>query len=123
MTEDLDISVRLSEVATLAKQEDWLYQAELRLADEFSAVATAFSAANPGTEIICENYIGPSSVVRRSARSSVLRTIKTIEKSLDRLQALKPTYKVWDEVQDYFASSNPVQTYFAAEIVRRNLHA
>lgn len=123
MTENLDISARLSELATLAEKEDWLYQAELRLADEFSAVATAFSAANPGTEIICENYIGPGSVVRRSARSSLLRTIKTIEKSLDRLQALKPTYKIWEEAQDYFASSSPAQTYFAAEIVRRNLHA
>jgi hypothetical protein len=123
MTENLDISARLSELAALAEKEDWLYQAELRLADEFSAVATAFSAANPGTEIICENYIGPGSVVRRSARSSLLRTIKTIEKSLDRLQALKPTYKIWEEAQDYFASSSPAQTYFAAEIVRRNLHA
>lgn len=122
MTEDLDISARLLELAALAEQEDWLYQAELRLAEEFSAVATAFSAANPGTGIICENYIGPSSVVRRSARSSLLRTIKTIEKSLDRLQALKPTYKVWEEAQDYFAPSNPAQTFFASEVVRRNLH-
>ena len=121
MTEDLDISARLAELAALAEKEDWLYQAELRLADEFSAFATAFSAANPGTEIICENYIGPSSVVRRSARSSLLRTIKTIEKSLDRLQALRPAYKVWDEVQDYFGPSNPAQTFFASEIVRRNL--
>lgn len=122
MTENLDISARLSELAALAEKEDWLYQAELRLADEFSAVATAFSAANPGTEIICENYIGPGSVVRRGARSSLLRTIKTIEKSLDRLQALKPTYKVWEEAQDYFAPSNPAQTFFATEVVRRNLH-
>lgn len=123
MTESLDISARLAELAGLAEKEDCLYQAELRLADEFSAVATAFTAANPGTEIICENYIGPGSIVRRSARSSLLRTIKTIEKSLDRLQALKPTYKIWVEAQDYFASSNPAQTYFAAEIVRRNLLA
>ncbi len=121
MTEDRNISLRLAELAALAEKEDCLYQAELRLADEFSAVATAFSLANPGAGIICENYIGPSSVVRRSARSSLLRTIKTIEKSLDRLQALKPTYKVWDEVQDYFAPSNPAQTFFASEIVRRNL--
>lgn len=122
MTEDLDLCARLAELAALAEKEDWLYQTELRLADEFSAVATAFSAANPGTEIICENYIGPGSVVRRSARSSLLRTIKTIEKSLDRLQALKPTYKVWDEAQDFFAPSNPAQTFFATEVVRRNLH-
>lgn len=121
MTEDLDVSARLSEIAALAEQEDWLYKAELRLADEFSAVASAFSLANPGAEIICKNYIGPESALRLSARSSLLRTIKTIEKSLDRLQALKPTYKVWDEVQDYFGPSNPAQTFFASEIVRRNL--
>lgn len=121
MTKDLDVSARLAELAALAEREDYLYQAELRLADEFSAIATAFSAANPGTEIICENYFGPSSIVRRSARSSLLRTIKTIEKSLDRLQALKPTYKVWDEVQDHFGPSNPAQAFFASEIARRNL--
>lgn len=63
MTEDLNISLRLAELAALAEKEDCLYQAELRLADEFSAVATAFTAANPGTEIICENYIGPGSIV------------------------------------------------------------
>lgn len=123
MTKDLDLSARLSELAALAKKEDWLYQAELRLADEFSAVATAFSQANPGAEIICENYIGPDSALRLSARSSLLKTIKTIERSLDRLQALKPTYKVWDEVQDYFGPSNPAQTFFTSEIVRRNLRA
>lgn len=121
MTKELDLSARLSELAALAEKEDWLYQAELRLADEFSAVATAFSQANPGTEIICENYIGPDSALRLSARSSLLRTIKTIEKSLDRLQALKPRYIVWDDVQDYFGPSNPAQTFFASEIVRRNL--
>lgn len=123
MTKDLDLSARLSELAALAKKEDWLYQAELRLADEFSAVATAFSQANPGAEIICENYIGPDSALRLSARSSLLRTIKKIESSLDRLQALKPTYKVWDKVQDYFGPSNPAQTFFTSEIVRRNLRA
>lgn len=123
MTENMDISARLAELAALAEKEDWLYQAELRLAEEFSAVATAFSQANPGMEIICENYIGPDSALRLSARSSLLRTIKTIEKSLDGLQALKPTYKVWDDVQDYFVPSNPAQTFFASEIVRRNLRA
>ena len=121
MTEDLDLCARLAELAALAEKEDWLYQTELRLADEFSAVATAFSQANPGAEIISENYIGSDSALRLSARSSLLRTIKTIEKSLDRLQALKPTYKVWEEVQDYFGPSNPAQTIFASEIVRRNL--
>ncbi len=121
MTKELDISARLAELAALAEREDCLYQAELRLADEFSAVATAFTAANPGTEIICENYIGSSSVVRRSARSSLLRTIRTIKKSLDGMQAIKPTYKVWEEVQDHFGPSNPAQAFFASEIVRRNL--
>ena len=88
MTENLDISARLAELAAFAENE---------------------------------NYIGPESALRLSARSSLLRTIKTIEKSLDRLQALKPTYKVWEEVQDYFGPSNPAQTFFASEIVRRNL--
>ena len=100
-----------------------MYQAELRLAEEFSAVATAFSQVTPGAEIICENYIGQNSVLRLGARSSLLTSIKTIEKSLDRLQGLEPTYKVWDEVQDYFGPSNPAQTFFASEIVRRNLRA
>lgn len=121
MNEVRDVSARLSELAAYAEREDWLYQAELQLAEEFSAVAKAFSQANPGTEIICENYIGQDSVVRRSARSSLLRTIKTIEKSLDRLQSIKPTYKIWEQAPDYFAPSNPAQTFFASEIIRRDL--
>lgn len=47
-----DFSAPLSELASFAEREDWLYQAELRLADEFSLVATTFSQANPGAEVI-----------------------------------------------------------------------
>lgn len=121
MTVVRDLSVQLSELATLAEQEDWLYQAELRLADEISAVATAFSLANPGTEIICKNFIGRDSALRLSARSSILRTIKKIENSLNRLQELRASYNVWAEFQDYFAPPNPAKTFFQSEVVRRKL--
>jgi len=117
-----EFSAQLSELASFAEREDWLYQAELRLADEFSLVATTFSQANLGAEVICKDYIGGDSVLRLSARSNILRTIKSIEKSLDRLQGLKATYRLGEVVQDYFSPSNPAKTFFELEIVRRNLH-
>lgn len=118
-----DISAQLSELASFAEREDWLYQAELRLADVFSLAATTFSLANPGAEVICKNYIGGDSALRHSARSSILRTIKSIEKSLDRLQGLKATYSLGEVIQDYFSPSNPAKTFFQSEIVRRNMQA
>lgn len=117
-----DFSAPLSELASFAEREDWLYQAELRLADEFSLVATTFSQANPGAEVICKDYIGGDSALRLSARSNILRTIKSIEKSLDKLQGLKATYRFGEVGQDYFSPSNPAKTFFESEIVRRNLH-
>lgn len=42
MTTEIDISADLMQLAVFAEREDWLYQAELRLADEFSRVALAF---------------------------------------------------------------------------------
>lgn len=116
-----DISAQLSELASFAEREDWLYQAELRLAEVFSLAATTFSQANPGAEVICKNFIGGDSALRLSARSSILRTIKSIEKSLDRLQGLKATYRLGEMAQDYFSPSNPAKTFFQSEIVRRNL--
>lgn len=38
MTENMDISARLAELAALAEKEDWLYQAELRLAGNRPAI-------------------------------------------------------------------------------------
>lgn len=116
-----DISAQLSELASFAEREDWLYQAELRLAEVFSLAATTFSQANPGAEVICKNFIGGDSALRLSARSSILRTIKSIEKSLDRLQGLKATYRLGEMAQDYFSPSNPAKTFFQSEIARRNL--
>jgi len=116
-----DISAQLSELASFAEREDWLYQAELRLAEVFSLAATTFSQANPGAEVICKDFIGEDSALRLSARSSILRTIKSIEKSLDRLQGLKATYRLGEVAQDYFSPSNPAKTFFQSEIVRRNL--
>lgn len=123
MTEKKDISAELTQLTEFAAQEDWLYQAELRLADEFSVIATAFSKANPKAEIICKNYIGGDSNLRLSARSSILRSIKSIEKSLDKLQGLKATYMIREVFPDYFAPPNPAQTFFQSEILRRNLQS
>ncbi len=123
MTEKMDISVELTQLAEFAGREDWLYQAELRLADEFSVIATAFSEANPKAEVICKNYIGRDSSLRLSARSSILRSIKSIEKSLDKLQGLKATYMISEVFPDYFAPPKPAQTFFQSEILRRNLQS
>lgn len=117
-----DISAELTRLAEFAELEDWLYQAELRLANKFSVVALEFVEANPGTEVICKNYIGPESALRYSARSSILRSIKAIEKSLDKLQGLRTIYKPYENLPDYFAPQNPAQTFFQLEIRRRTLN-
>jgi len=116
------ISTELTQLAEFAEREDWLYQAELRLADEFSVVALAFVNANPGAEVICKYYIGAESALRYSARSSILRSIKSIKKSLDKLQGLRSRYTIKEDLPDYFAPQNPVQTYFQSEIAKRNLN-
>lgn len=121
MTGNTDGSAELVQLIEFAEAEDWLYQAELRLADQISAVAVAFSKGNPGTEVICRNYIGRDSVLRLNARSSILRSIKSIEKSLDKFQGLKASYRIEELLPDYFAASDPAKSFFCAEIVKRNL--
>lgn len=116
------ISEELSQLAEFAEREDWLYQAELRLANEFSVVALAFVKANPGAEVICKHYIGAESALRYSARSSILRSIKSIKKSLDTLQGLRSMNTIKEDIPDYFASHNPVQTFFQSELRKRKLH-
>jgi len=119
-------SVRLSqlvEVAEFANHEDWLYQAELKLAGEFSLIAQAFVKANPGAETICKNHIGAESALIYGARSNILRSIKMIERSLDKLQGLRTTYRSHEQFSDYLASPNPAQTFFQFEMRRRNLAA
>lgn len=123
MTAKQDISEELSELAVFAAKEDWLYQAELRLADKFSVIAVTFAKENSGAEFICNNFIGQDSALRLSARSSILRSIKLIEKSLDKLQGLKATFKIDEPFPDYLAPSNPAQTFFQSEILRRDLNA
>lgn len=121
MTQGKGISEELTQLAEFAEREDWLYQAELRLAYEFSMIAMAFAEANPRAEVICINYIGTESALRHSARSNMLRSIKLIEKSLDKLQGLKATYPIKDAIPDFFAPPNPAQTFYQEEILRRNL--
>lgn len=82
MTSEKNISADLIELAEFAEREDWLYQAELRLAEEFSRVAVAFAEVNREAEVICKDYIGADSVLRYHARSSLLRSIKSIKNPL-----------------------------------------
>ncbi len=121
MTDENAIAVELGQLARFAEREDWLYQTELRLADKISDIARTFSEENPGAEVICNNYIGSDSALRLSARSCILRSIKAIEKSLDKLQGLKAIYRIGEVFPDYFDTPNPATTFFQSEIVRRNL--
>ncbi len=121
MTEENDISAELMLLAEFAEREDWMYRAELKLAEQFSVVALVFAEANPGAEVICRDYIGAESALRYSARSSILKSIRSIEKSLDKLQRLRATYRINEVLPDYFAPSNPAQTFLKSEILRRNL--
>lgn len=114
---------QIAEFAEFAQREDWLYQAELRLAGEFSLVAQAFVKANPDAEAICKSYIGAESALIYGARSSILRSIKTIERSLDKLQGLRTTYQHRENLPDYLTPPNPAQTFFQSEMRRRNLNA
>lgn len=121
MTAENDISAGLMQLAEFAEREDWLYLAELRLADEFSRVALAFAQANPEAEVICKDYIGANSALRHRARSSLFRSIRSIEKSLDQLQGLRTMYKLGEPVPDYLAPPNPAKAFFESEIRRRHL--
>ena len=53
--------------------------------------------------------------------SSLLRSIKSIEKSLDKLQRVGTMYKLGETPLDYFAPPNPAKAFLEAEILRRNL--
>lgn len=121
MTTTIDISTDLMQLEVFAEREDWLYQAELRLADEFSRVALAFAETTPGAEVICKDYIGADSALRYRARSSLLRSINSIEKTLDKLQGLRTMYKLGESLPDYFASQNPAKAFLESEIRRRDL--
>lgn len=121
MTTEQDISAEMTQLAEFAEREDWLYQAELSLAAEFSRAALAFAEANPEAEVICKDYIGEDSALRYSARSSLLRSIKSIEKSLDKLQGFGTMYKFGEGPLDYFALPTPATAFFESEIRRRNM--
>lgn len=120
MTTTIDISADLMQLAVFAEREDWLYQAELRLADEFSRVALAFAEATPGAEVICKDYIGADSALRYRARSSLLRAINSIKKTLDKLQGLRTMYKLGETLPDYFAPQHPAKAFLESEIRRRD---
>lgn len=109
MTTKIDISVDLMQLAVFAEREDWLYQAELRLADEFSRVALAFAEATPGVEVICRDYIGADSALRYRARSSLLRSINSIEKTLINCRGSGPCT----------SSEKPCQTTLPRKIPRK----
>lgn len=121
MTTKIYISAELTQLVEFAEREDWLYQTELRLAAEFSRVALAFAEANPEAEVICKDYIGEDSALRYRARSSLLRSIKSIEKSLDKLQGLGTIYKLREVPLDYFTPQNPAKAFLESEICRRNM--
>ena len=121
MTAENDVPADLRRLAEFAEREDWLYLAELRLADEFSRVALAFAEATPGSEVICKDYIGADSAFRYRARSSLLRSINSIEKTLNKLQGLRTMYKLGETLPDYFAPQNPAKAFLESEIRRRNL--
>ena len=121
MTTEQNISAELTQLAEFAEREDSLYRAELILAAEFSRVALAFAEANPEAEVICKDYIGEDSALKYSARSSLLRSIKSIEKSLDKLQGVGTIYKFGEAPLDYFAPQNPAKAFLESEIRRRNM--
>ena len=121
MTTKIDISADLKQLAVFAEREDWLYQTELRLAGEFSRVALAFTEATPGAEAICRDYIGVDSALTYRARSSLLRAINSIEKTLDKLQGRRTMYKLGETLPDYFAPQYPAKAFLESEIRRRNL--
>lgn len=123
MTKEEEISAELTLLAEFAEREDWLYLAELRLADEFSRVALAFAEATPSAEVICKDYIGTDSALRYRARSTLFRSINSIKKSLDKLQGLRTIYSLGETLPDYFASPNPAKAFLESEIRRRNLGA
>lgn len=114
-----NISAELALLAEFAEREDWLYQAELKLAAEFSTVAKAFAEANPGSEVICTNYIGSESVLRYSARSCMLRSIKSIDRSLNELEGVRPAYQPDKSWSDYLSPPNPAHSFFCAELAKR----
>lgn len=121
MKAESDISAQLMQLAEFAKQEDWLYALEVRLASAFSLIAQALVAADPRAEVICSSYIGVNSALLRSARSSNLGAIKSIERSLDRLQAFRATSNQDRHLLDCFAFPNPAQTFLRTEIIKRKL--
>lgn len=114
-------SAELMELVQFAEREDRLYQAELRLAEEFSRVALAFAEATPEAEVICRDYIGTDSVLRHRARSSLLRSISSIEKALDKFQGLTKKHKLDQSLPDYFGPKNPANAFLESEIRRRDL--
>lgn len=121
MTTEQNISSELTWLAEFAEREDWLYRAELRLAAEFSRVALAFAEANPEAEVICKYYIGEDSELKYSARRSLLGSIKSIEKSLDKLQGVGTIYTFGRAPRDHFAQQNPAKAFLESEIRRRNM--
>lgn len=121
MTIKTKISAELAQLADFAAREDWLYQAELHLADEFSRAAQTFRLNHPGTEAICQHYIGPTSVLVYSARSSMFQAIRTIARSIDRLHGRGQTYQADDDRSNYLADPNPAQSFFRAEVAKRQL--
>lgn len=121
MTKDKDIFAELTQLTEFAEREDWLYRAELSLAAEFSRVALAFAEENPEAEVICKDYIGEDSELKYRARSSLLRSIRSIEKSLDKLQGVGTMYKLGESPLDYFAPQNPAKAFLESEICRRKM--
>lgn len=121
MTNERNGTAVLAELVEFADREDWLYQAELSLAAEFSAVAKAFAEANPGSDVICANYIGPESALRYSARSCMLRSIKSIDRSLNELEGIRPAYQPNKQWSDYLSPTSPAQSFLRAELIKRNL--
>lgn len=121
MTSENKISQELTQLAEFAAREDWLYQAERKLAVEISLLAQTFCESNPAAELLCQDYIGDKSFLVYKARCSIIQVIKTIGRSLNQLQGLSPTYHRSDDTPDYLADTNPAQAFLRAEITKRKL--
>lgn len=121
MTRETQISAQLAQLAEFAAREDWRFQAEIELAAELSLTAQAFCEKHPGTEEICRHFIGRDSVLVFEARTNIFQSLKTIAYKLDQMRGLGSSLLANADWSDYLAAANPAQSFFRAEVAKRQL--
>ena len=122
MTKNDENSDQLTLIINRAVAEDNDYCLLLRLGREFEQAAKAYSSKDQNAKFICENYIGPQSRLILEARRSVVHTMGSIGRDLNRLQG-KPIFpeKLRRERTDWFSTPLPTQAFLASEFRKRNL--